>query len=146
MSVSASAKGIIASSEAESGVVTLSGNLLGWTATGVTSATVGIRINTDGTVDQNINGVYTQVSSSTDWIDPNSAARSLHQVFCETTSGSDADGGDAIDTWHNMTTEREFTLTVGASEIDTGTWNIIMRFNGGADLDNGSYIMTADTT
>ncbi len=145
MSVSAAAKGVIMVPP-DPGVVTLSGNLLGWTATGVGSATIGIRIDTDGQIYELNNGTPTARSTSTDWIIPNSAARTLHQVWCETTSGNDPDGGDAIDTWHNLNTDREFTLSAGASEIVTGTWNIIIRFNGGADLDNGSYIMTADTT
>ena len=48
--------------------------LSGATVEGTTSAEHGIIIRTDGTIDQQANGTTTQLSPTTDWIIPNSAA------------------------------------------------------------------------
>ena len=90
---------------AKTGVVTVSSE----SVVAGTGEVAGIRYNADGTVDNNIDGVYTQVNSSTDWIIPNSAASSAYQIRATLNSGDTPDG--TLGSWLALSSNREWTLT-----------------------------------
>lgn len=132
-----------------SGVVTLSGEAFivafDGDVMGPYDTRSGIRINTDGTIDKYTgtnNGGYTyaQIDASTDWIIPNSAANSSYEVQLDVNSGTPNFSSDSTATWLAMSTNRQWIVqrtTVGTS---TWNWTLRIRFNGGAEIDNGAYL------
>jgi hypothetical protein len=59
-------------------IYTLSGETV--SPTGSPDQTAGIRFNSDGTVDKNENGTYSQIDSVTDWAIPNNGATGSERV------------------------------------------------------------------
>lgn len=111
------------------GVVNLDGE-----ASIVATGLAGVRINTDGTIDKNLDSTYSQIDAGTDWVIPNSAAGSLFEVRCTLDSGSllvDAGTG----TWLAMSTNREWGTDSSA------TITLALRFAGGPIIDTGQYVL-----
>jgi hypothetical protein len=131
-------------SPAQSGTVTLSGEL---GIFGLDTDIVGVRFNTDGTVDNRIS-TYTQIDSGTDWIIPNSAANGSYEVMTDNWADTGGSGGGfnaaaaAEGTWIALTANREWNVqAVGPMGADSSkmTFDAHIRFNGGATLSSGTY-------
>lgn len=131
-------------SPAQSGVVTLSGEL---GIFGLDTQLVGVRFNTDGTVDKRI-ATYTQIDSGTDWIIPNTSASGSYEVMTDNWADTGGSGGGfnaaaaAEGTWIALTANREWNVqAVGPMGADSSkmTFDAHIRFNGGATLSSGTY-------
>ena len=131
-------------SPAQSGVVTLSGEL---GIFGLDTQLVGVRFNTDGTVDKRI-ATYTQIDVSTDWIIPNTAASGSYEVMTDNWADTGGSGGGfnaaaaAEGVWIALTANREWNVqAVGGTGADSSkmTFDAHIRFNGGATLSSGTY-------
>jgi len=112
-----------------SGVV----NLDGHTVTGG-AFEHGVRINTDGTVDENVDGSYSQIDAGTDWIIPNGSASALYEVRATLNSGS-LDTSAGVDVWLAISEAREWATQSSAN------LTLEIRFSGGASIDSGVYVL-----
>jgi hypothetical protein len=135
---------------APAAVVTVSGELITHFTTGAT-ATAGVRVNTDGTIDKLVGAVYTQIDASTDWIIPNIEASSTYEVRITNVSWTQGSSFDTeaspAEVWISMAANREWSI-VDATSTGLGakslTFDIEIRYDGGAVLDAGSFSMSAD--
>lgn len=111
---------------------------------GSPTATAGVRINTDGTVDKNETGVYSQIDSSTDWIIPNAAASSAYYVKAEQVSSSGpGTRTGTLSTWLQLTSNREWKIS--ATAIASWTLDISISKDGGTTtIDTGRYVLATD--
>lgn len=113
----------------------------------------GVRINTDGTVDQhtddNTTDHYVQIDSATDWIIPNGAATSSYWV--RATEVAQTGGGTltgTLATWLQLTGNREWSIERQAvSGAGTSTWDLTIEIatdSGGSNIvASGLYEMTS---
>ena len=133
-------------------VVTLSGGTFSVSVPG--TATSGIRINSDGTVDRLTGGSYSQQSSSTDWVIPNSAAYYGYEVrvtnvsWASAATGFDAEAASE-DTWISMDNNREWMIidsTAGASGTKDVTFDVEIKDAGGTTQASTSYRLYAERT
>jgi hypothetical protein len=125
-------------------------NLDGHTINGNTSGSesqAGVRINADGTVDQNDDGVFSQIDSATDWVIPNSLGGADYTARASV-SGDALDAGSAAeDTDLALSTPRHWfvsdnTPTVGGK---SATVTVTLKSAAsGATLAVGVYTLTAD--
>lgn len=124
--------------------VTLSGQTIEHNTIPGDTAVAAIRFNSDGTVDQGIDGIFSQIDSITDWIIPNVEADSTFDVRCTGVGGSWTSSPIADGSWINLGTSRTWTVqrisTEGTNEV-TATFEI--RKDGGAALDSGFYTVRA---
>lgn len=111
----------------------------------VTTATSAVRFNSDGTVDQGVNGVFTQIDAATDWVIPNGAAPSNFEIRLTVSSGTapNTGGSSAVNTWLALTTNRLWELQRGSIGTLQGTWLIEIRRGSGPVIASGSYVMDA---
>ena len=132
------------------GVVSLQGGLVADTRTDGNSF-AGIRVNDDGTIDKRTSlGGYQQISQSTDWIIPNSAASGDYdaRVTAVTWNAGSSFWIQAAgeDVWTDLSVPREWSV------IDTdfsAAGNQDVQFTleirkGGVTLATGDYQLTAD--
>lgn len=63
------------------------------------NAQAGVRFNSDGTIDKNEGGSYTQIDANTDWIIPNGADKTPYTVRCTDNNANLAAGSAATGTW-----------------------------------------------
>lgn len=129
-------------------VVTVSGHTVSSTSSSGNS-TATIRFNADGTVDQDENGVTTQVDSATDWIVPNSAASSDYQIrYTNFTGSALLSPPSAEDEWIDLSTDRNFSLFRFSGNLGTSscTFTIEIREGTGSVLDSATYTLTAEVT
>jgi hypothetical protein len=126
-----------------SGTVTLSGEVV----FGLDTDVVGIRFNSDGTVDKRIS-TYTQIDSGTDWIIPNGDAPDLFEVMTDNWvdlggAGNGFNSAAAAEgVWVALTTNREWNVQADAPDGSSSakmTFDAHIRWNGGATLDSGAY-------
>ena len=71
-------------------------------------AIAGVRINANGTVDQNIDNQFFQINADTDWIIPNAAASGPYQVRATVLSGSLSSG--TVGVWLDLDVDRSFSV------------------------------------
>jgi len=123
--------------------LTLSGETVYSPSNGST-ATAGIRVNTDGTIDSLKNATYAQIDSTTDWIVPNSAALSTDEVRVTGVTGTFTSSPGADGTWFDMSVAREWTVeqaTVGTKQT---TFTLEVNRAGGATEDTGAYSIESE--
>lgn len=127
-----------------SATVTVSGEVITDQTTQSRQHAAGIRVNSDGTIDKLVNTTYTPIDTATDWIIPNSVAPDDYECRFEKDSGTGTVSGDTLDTWHPLTSNREFKL-VRATDANeqqvVGTLRI--RKGTGAEIDSASYTFNA---
>lgn len=141
-------KGVFLAAAAGGGVVTVSGDTFNTVfdgdVMGPWDSRIGWRVNSDGTIDY-YSGIlssgytYTQVSASTDWIIPNSAAPDDYQVLLTVSGTAPNFSSASTGVWLALTTSRQWIFrrtTVGTSSIN---WTIAIRKGTGSTLDSGSY-------
>ena len=127
------------------GTVTVSGGTIQDNDSVVARA--GVRVNNDGTIDKNVGGTYTQISSSTDWIIPNAHDGLTYHARLTTSSGDGPTHGSSVSTWHAITGSPEFYIENTDNDIKSGTWLLEISGDGGGTVsDSGSYSVTADNT
>jgi len=85
------------------------------------SSEVGVRVNTDGSYEELVGASWSSVATDT-WIDAFSGAESSSDYECKLvkTSGVDPTSGPALDTWHTISTARDWRLlrtTLGSSSF-----------------------------
>ena len=147
-SVSAFPHGII-SAAAGGTVVTISGGNLGFVTDfdfgGTFDSRLGLRVNTDGTIDK-YSGIasgagysYAQINSTTDWIIPNSAASSAYQVRLDVTFTPPNFSSAATGSWLALTASRQWILRRTTGGSNSLNWTLRIRLNTGAEIDNGVY-------
>jgi hypothetical protein len=133
-------------------VVTLSGGTFSTTTS--STAISGIRVNADGTVDKLTGASYSQVSASTDWIIPNSAAYYGYEVrvtnvsWASAATGFDAEAA-AEDTWISMDSNREWKIidsTSGGAGTKDVTFDVEIKDSGGTTQASTSYRLYAERT
>lgn len=131
-------------------VVTLSGeiNINAIDAASPWSSISGIRVNDDGTIDRYTHNVgYQQIDASTDWIIPNASASSDYEFWLEVDTGSSPNYlSDSVDTWIAMGSGNNSAYlqwlhenTTPGTDVNTWTWTLRVRKNGGAEIDNAAY-------
>lgn len=100
-----------------------------------------LHIRANGTILKTEQFTQTQLQPSTDWIIPNNANDGLYEVWFEKEFFFDDDptGGDALETWHFLSANRsvEYINSTNDSVIGGGIVTRI-RYNGGAEIDNGT--------
>ena len=109
------------------GIITLSGQNIVTTGTGLGSAYAAVRFNSDGTVDEYEShgaGTYVQIDSGTDWIIPNSASGdATYHVRVSAAPPGDAfttsPGADG--TWFALSSNREW----GVEDFDGGVGTVV---------------------
>jgi len=128
----------------QNAVVTLSGEL---GIFGVDTDIVGVRFNTDGTVDKRIS-TYTQIDNATDWIIPNTAASGSYEVMTDNWVDTGGAGNGffqvaaAQGVWIALTSSREWNVQADAPDGASSskmTFDAHIRFSGGATLSSGTY-------
>jgi hypothetical protein len=116
----------------------------------------GIRVNTDGTIDrgQTTNGtsvssiVWTQIDASTDWIIPNGDANGNYEFKLDVTSNAPNVNSDSTATWiavdsgSQSSSYLQWIREKSTSGIENWSWTLRIRYNGGAELDDGAYAGT----
>lgn len=131
------------------GVVTLSGE----TVSTVSEEKAGIRVNTDGTIDKIEGGTTTQIDTGTDWIIPNGAAHSLHEVRVTNVVDTGGDPGPwtdqaaADDIWIAITSNRFWSVQAvgpGGADSHGADFDLEIRFNGGAALASFAYSLFSE--
>ena len=115
------------------------------------TATAGIRFNSDGTVDKREGSSYTQVDTSTDWIDPNGAADSTYDVRITSvvwTNGSSFFVEAASeDVWIDLGSDREWSVQDTQSSglgRKTVSFTVEIRKDEGAVIDSATYSLDAN--
>lgn len=137
-------------SKAASAVVNLDGEGAFGACTWVSNVatTVGLRVNSDGTIDRHRNGSYSQIDALTDWIIPNSAASDkTYHVKGDWTGDSLLAGSAATGTWLNVSTNPHWLLrdTTADDGAQTGTLTLSISDDGGSTtLDSATYAFSAD--
>ena len=136
-----------------SGVVTLSGQIINTTGTGLTSAYSAIRFNTDGTVDEYKShgaGTYVQIDSTTDWIIPNpAAAGKTYHVRVQATPPTDdfTTKPGANGTWFALTGAGSANREWGVEDFDPALGNSISTGTVTFEIsdDGGSTVLASNT-
>ena len=125
--------------------ITLSGQSVSEVGAGEQIA--GIRINTDGTIDQRTAlATYTQIDASTDWIIPNSAAAdaTYHVKWTPGVGDPLTTGSDSTGTWLELNTNREWFLKDTAALTHQATL-AISNDGGTTTLDSATYNLLIET-
>jgi hypothetical protein len=127
------------------GVYTLSGETISDDSFGDTGI-AGIRFNSDGTVDKNEAGVFTQIDSATDWIIPNGAASGNERVRYTSMVGDDFTTKAALeDTWIAISGNPAWSLETDTSPQSlTGTCTFEIDNGSGPVLASASYTFESD--
>ena len=86
----------------------------------------GVRILTNGDVEELVIGSWTAQNSGVEWIDDGGATSSDYECYLTKTSGTDTNVGAALDTWHTISTTILFQLsnTIEADQTFVGTMTI----------------------
>jgi len=130
--------------------VTLSGATVSNVGAGGTK-TSGIRIASDGTVQANNDGLFTQLSLTTDWIIPNAYASTDFDVRITNvvwTSGAAFDTEAAAeDTWIDLGSNRDWNIVdsnSGAAGVKDVTFDVEIRDPYGVTAASASYTLYCD--
>ncbi len=123
--------------------LTLSGQIVYAFSNGST-AIAGIRINTDGTIDQLKGTTYTQIDSITDWIIPNSAALSTDEFKVTGVTGTFSSSPGADGTWFDMSVAREWKVQQATVGTNLTTFTLEVNRAGGATEDTGAYSIASE--
>ncbi len=107
---------------------------------------VGVRFNSDGTVDRLISGPsYLQIDSATDWRIPNAGSGTFHiRATLNAQTGSGTRVG-ALGSWLALTSDREWTVEEPTSS-QTATWDLDIEISadgGATTLATALYELTA---
>lgn len=129
------------------GVVTISAATVSAFSFG-TNATANYKVQTDGTIDRQLNGGSdVQINTATDWIRPTAAASSDYEVRHQSQTGDTSSyTGDLTSTWQDMSQQRngqvlDATITAGGKSV---TQTVEMRKNGGSVLSSATITISAD--
>ena len=88
------------------------------------SATAGVRVLTNGDVEEGAGGSWTAQNSGVEWIDDGGATSSDYEVQLVKSSGT-TPSGPSLSTYHTISTTRQWTLTsVSGSKSFSGTMYI----------------------
>lgn len=118
-------------------------------AGGASSASAGIRIDSDGNVYQVVNGSSTQLAAATNWVRPNSEAGNYSARLVVLSGNSPGVGSAAVNTYLALTSDRLWQLSVNSSfEIEQASWRIDIAETGatGTVLASATFTMEVDTT
>lgn len=90
------------------------------------SSTAGIRVLTNGDIEEIIADTWTAQNSGTEWIDDAGATASDYEVQLEKTSGTDPSSGPALASFHtiNATLQWTWTSTTAGTTSFNGTLTI----------------------
>lgn len=137
----------------DSAVVTVSGHSVSNISGTIASlSTSGIRINTNGTIDEHNGNGYSQIDSGTDWIIPNGSASSTYECRIVSLVQNTGTGwyiqAAAEDTWVDMSSAREWATrdtNIGAPGIKDYDFTIEIRLGGsGGALDSGPFSLYSE--
>ena len=114
------------------------------------TATAGVRVNSDGTIDKLVNTTYTQIDATTDWVIPNTAADGDHEVRITAVTFNEGAGFDVEaeveDTWIALSANRTWAVvdsTDGPAGDKDVSFTIEIRIFG-TTVVSGSYRLIAD--
>lgn len=125
--------------------VTVSGEFISDAApNGTRTATAGVRVNNDGTIDKLIDTTYTQIDSSTDWRIPNGSGSGYHVKFTKNVLDPAPTGG-TLDTWLSLSSSYLVYYDEATDDTENGgTITIEISDDGGSTtLDSANYPLTA---
>lgn len=92
------------------------------------TATAGIRVQTDGTVQEIVSNLWTSQNPGTEWIDAFvSTAASDYEVQLVKSSGFDPSAGPALTSWHTISTLRQWTWSTATSGLKTFNGTLTIR-------------------
>ena len=111
-----------------------------WTANAASNPTSGYMLESDGDIQRITNG---SLSDQGDWVNPKSAAPGPYRARVTMISGT-LSGGDAVNTWLPLTSDRVWTLTRPSPPNGNGTTTarFLLEIDDGA----GNVLDTADIT
>lgn len=117
-----------------------------WTSNAIT--TVGLRVNSGGTVDRHRNGGWAQIDALTDWIIPPSASSAkTYHVKGDWAGDSLLAGSSATGSWVPVADSPYWLLrdTTADDGAKTGTLTLSISDDGGTTtLDSATYAFSAD--
>jgi len=142
--------GLVAAGVGSMGTVTVSGEAI---ADVNATPMVGVRFNTDGTIDKRTGTsgapTYTPIDTATDWIVPNSRA-SKRTFHVQATLNAESGGGTKLGTlssWLEVSTAREWSIErLSGAGSGTSTWDLDIAISddaGSTTLDTGLFEMDA---
>ena len=128
-----------------SAVVTLSGESIN--GLDGTTSYAGVRINTDGTVDENVDAAYSQIDTATDWVIPNSfsSKKTYHVRATEDSWNSNGTRNGTMGSWLQLSSNREWYIE--NSIVGNADWTITIAISddgGSTTIDTGQYILSAN--
>ena len=108
------------------------------------SATIGVRVNADGTVDKLVDTTYTQINAGTDYVIPNGSDKTAIRFRCTDNNANLEAGSDATGSW--LAAPREWYV-VATGELKLMDIDIELSIDTGTSTyDTGSYTGTANST
>lgn len=99
---------------------------------GAKSASAGVRINSDGTVDKQVGGVYTQIGTLTDWIIPNAGSAATFYIRATEVSFTENETNPTVFSTKNGTMSSWITVGGGQSR----EWSLDGSTNTAGEGDN----------
>lgn len=110
-------------------------------------ATVGVRINNDGTIDKLEAAAYTQIDAATDWLRPNAASKTPYTVRCTDNNANLEVGSSATGSWLPLTsTYTWFVTQSGAGSKNLDITLEISDDGGSTTASSAGYTGTAQVT
>jgi len=108
-------------------------------------ARVGVRWNSDGTLDKNIDTSYIQIDATTDWIIPNGADKTGMVVRCTDNNANLAAGSAGTGSWLSASATRTWFITqttIGSKLLDI---TLEVSLDSGSTVhDSAGYTGTAE--
>jgi hypothetical protein len=109
------------------------------------TSTAGLRFNSDGTKDTNIDGAYSQSGASTDWIVPNGFASADYDIRYTALTGDALTSAPAAENvWIDLGSDRLFAVSRSSIGVSTSTLTIEIRGPDGTTLDTCTQTFTAE--
>ena len=107
----------------------------------------GIRVNSDGTIDENSDAIYGQIDAATDWIRPQTPAPGDFEARITGFTGDGLEVADlAIGTFGVISESPQWYLETSIVEVRTCTFTLEIRKGSGPVISSASYTLTCETT
>ena len=110
-------------------------------------AFVGVRWNSDGTLDKRQGASHIQIDAASDWIIPNGADKTGMVVRCTDNNANLAAGSDATGSWLNAAVTRSWFITQASIGVKSLDITLEVSLDGGSSThDSAGFTGTATVT